>query len=74
MTGKIVDQPDHKSILVSYWMEKAHESLAAGRSEYESGRLTTAVRNLYYAAFYALTALLLSVFCLSTVDKDTVSC
>jgi len=40
-------------------MEKAHESLAAGRSEYRSGRLTTAVRNLYYACFYSLTALLL---------------
>ena len=50
---------DHKSILVDYWMEKAHESLAAGRSEYRSGRFTTAVRNLYYACFYALTALLL---------------
>ncbi|OQY41959.1 MAG: hypothetical protein B6240_14465 [Desulfobacteraceae bacterium 4572_87] len=59
MTAKDSGQPDHKSILVSYWMEKAHESLAAGRSEYESGRLTTAVRNLYYASFYALTALLL---------------
>ena len=52
-------QKDHKSILVGYWMEKAYESLAAGRSDYTSGRLSTAVRNLYYACFYALTALLL---------------
>lgn len=52
-------QKDHRSILVDYWMEKAHESLAAGRSEYTSGRLTIAVRNLYYASFYALTALLM---------------
>ena len=59
MTANVSGQADHKSILVAYWMEKAHESLAAGRSEYESGRLTTAVRNLYYASFYALTALLL---------------
>ena len=59
MTANVSGQADHKSILVAYWMEKAYESLAAGRSEYESGRLTTAVRNLYYASFYALTALLL---------------
>ncbi len=52
-------QKDHKSVLIDYWMEKAHESLAAGRSEYASGRLATAIRNLYYASFYALTALLL---------------
>ncbi len=46
-------------MLVNYWMEKAHESLLAGGSEYQSGRLTIAVRNLYYACFYALSALLL---------------
>lgn len=59
MTEKESGQADHRSILVAYWMEKAHESLAAGRSEYNSGRLTTAVRDLYYAAFYALTSFLL---------------
>ncbi len=59
MTGKDPHRTDHKSILVQYWMEKAHESLAAGRSEYKSGRLSTAVRDLYYAAFYALTSFLL---------------
>ena len=32
-------QADHKSILVDYWMEKAQESLLAGRSEYKSGGL-----------------------------------
>jgi len=58
MTESDSSQTNHKSILVGYWMEKAHESLAAGRSEYRSGRLTTAVRNLYYACFYSLTALL----------------
>lgn len=52
-------QSEHRSMLVNYWMEKAHESLLAGGSEYQSGRLTIAVRNLYYACFYALSALLL---------------
>lgn len=59
MTEKESDQTDHRSILVAYGMEKAHESLAAGHSEYSAGRLSTAVRDLYYAAFYALTSLLL---------------
>jgi len=59
MTEMGSPQTDHKSILVAYWMEKAKESMAAGQSEYKAGRLTTAVRNLYYAAFYALTAYLL---------------
>jgi len=40
-------------------MKKAFESIAAAWSEYDSTRYTTAVRNLYYACFYALTAVLL---------------
>jgi len=31
MTADVSRQADHKSILVAYWMEKAHESLAAGQ-------------------------------------------
>ena len=41
---------EHKKVLVKYWMEKAHESMEAARSEYESARNAIAVRNLYYAA------------------------
>jgi len=59
MTERESGETDRRSILVAYWMEKAHESLAAGRSEYNSGWFSTAVRNLYYAAFYALTSFLL---------------
>jgi uncharacterized protein len=40
-------------------MGKARESMEAAQSEYDSGRQTTAVRNLCYACFYALTAVLL---------------
>lgn len=49
----------HRDALMAYWMEKAHESMEAARSEYDSGRYSTAVRDLYYACFYALTAVLL---------------
>ena len=49
----------HKKILIKYWMEKANESMEAAQSDYKSERYGIAVRNLYYACFYALTAVLL---------------
>lgn len=57
MTGK--SPIDHRSEIIKYWMEKARESMESAKSEFHSGRNTTAVRNLYYACFYALTAVLL---------------
>ncbi|MBW1803665.1 MAG: HEPN domain-containing protein [Deltaproteobacteria bacterium] len=59
MTGKSPKEKDYKAALIGYWMDKARESMEAARSEYDSGRYATAVRNLYYACFYALTAVLL---------------
>lgn len=57
MTGK--NPIDHRSAIIKYWMEKARESMESAKSEFHAGRNTTAVRNLYYACFYALTAVLL---------------
>ncbi|MBT3255803.1 MAG: HEPN domain-containing protein [Deltaproteobacteria bacterium] len=57
MTSEQSKSRDQKEALVAYWLEKAHESLQSARSEYESGRLSFAMNRLYYAAFYALTAL-----------------
>jgi uncharacterized protein len=59
MTGKSPIDIDHKSAIIKYWIEKARESMESAKSEFYSGRNTTAVRNLYYACFYALTAVLL---------------
>jgi uncharacterized protein len=59
MTGKSPIDIDHKGTVIKYWMEKARESMESARSEFDSSRNTTAVRNLYYACFYALTAVLL---------------
>jgi len=59
MTEKGPIENSHKVALIRYWVEKAHESMEAAQSEYDSGRNTTAVRNLYYACFYVLTAVLL---------------
>ncbi len=57
MTSEQSKSRDQKEALVAYWLEKAHESLQSAKSEYESGRLSFAMNRLYYAAFYALTAL-----------------
>lgn len=48
----------HKRALVEYWLEKSDESVASAVSELNAGRLTFAVNRLYYALFYASTAVL----------------
>jgi uncharacterized protein (UPF0332 family) len=53
------DDKKYKEVLIRYWIQKAHESMDAARSDYDSGRYAIAVRNLYYACFYSLTAVLL---------------
>ncbi len=44
--------------LAEYWLEKADDSLASARLEYAGGHLAFSVNRLYYAAFYAVSALL----------------
>ncbi len=63
MTDADTATRDHRSILIGYWMEKSAESMEAARSEYGSARYSTAVRNLYYSCFYALTSVLLKEGC-----------
>ena len=48
----------HKQALIEYWLGKSDESVASAVSELNAGRLTFAVNWLYYALFYAATALL----------------
>ena len=43
MTSELSKSHDQKEALVTYWLEKAHESLQSARSEYESGRLSFAM-------------------------------
>lgn len=47
-----------KEELVNYWLEKSEESIASAKSEIEHDRLSFAVNRLYYAMFYAMTAIL----------------
>ncbi len=56
MTTKSPNDLDPKEELVQYWWEKARESLESARSEYANGRLSFAVNRVYYACYYALSA------------------
>jgi hypothetical protein len=49
-----------RSAVIAYWFEKAEESLSAARREFEAGSLTFAMNRIYYAAFYAVSALLMA--------------
>lgn len=51
-------EEDYRKTLIQYWMEKARESMESAESDYKALRLSTAVRNMYYACFYALGAVL----------------
>jgi uncharacterized protein (UPF0332 family) len=45
--------------VIALWLDKADRSLAAARDELAAGRSDFAVNRVYYACFYALSALLL---------------
>ncbi len=51
---------DETRKLVSYRLERAFESLAEARLLLEQGHTNTFVNRLYYACFYAVSALLLA--------------
>lgn len=60
MTEKSFGNKDHRTLLIKYWIEKAHESIESAQNDYNAKRYTPAVRNIYYACFYALTSVLLN--------------
>jgi len=45
--------------VIQHWMDKADHALAAARREYAAGDLGLAMNRVYYACFYAATAVLL---------------
>lgn len=49
-----------KSTLIALWLEKGDEALASAKLELDAGHVGFAVNRLYYACFYAVTALLLA--------------
>ena len=51
---------DNEAKLIALWMSKAHDALASAELELHAGHTSFAVNRLYYACFYAVTALLQS--------------
>ena len=45
--------------IIKYWFEKAQESIDAAQDEMQANRLSFAVNRIYYASFYAVSAVLL---------------
>jgi uncharacterized protein (UPF0332 family) len=54
-----MNEKEARHTLVKLWLEKAIESLVSAELELNQGHLTFAVNRLYYACFYAVTAVLL---------------
>lgn len=54
-----MNESEAQKTLISLWLEKAEESLASAELELNAGHANFAVNRLYYACFYAVTAILL---------------
>lgn len=54
-----MNESEARAILIRLWFEKAEQSLSSAELELNAGHVNFAVNRLYYACFYAVTALLL---------------
>ncbi len=54
-----MNEREARSLLIGLWLEKAEQSQASAELELNAGHVNFAVNRLYYACFYAVTALLL---------------
>ena len=54
-----MNEYDARQTLIMLWLEKADDALASAKLELKEGHTSFAVNRLYYACFYAATALLL---------------
>lgn len=54
-----MNEDDARKTLIALWLEKAEESLVSAKLELNAGHINFTVNRLYYACFYAVTALLL---------------
>jgi len=54
-----MNESEARAILIRLWLEKAEQSLASAELELNADHVNFAVNRLYYACFYAVTALLL---------------
>ncbi len=55
----MLDEEEALEEVVSYWIEKANDSLNAAQDDLKAGRFSFSVNRIYYACFYAVSAVLL---------------
>jgi uncharacterized protein (UPF0332 family) len=53
-----MNEKEARQTLVKLWLEKAEDAIVSAELELNQGHLTFAVNRLYYACFYAVTAVL----------------
>lgn len=53
-----MNNQEQRREIASYWIEKAKESFRSAQLEYSQGHLSFCVNRLYYAVFYAVSAVL----------------
>lgn len=51
---------DEEKTLIAYRMERAHEAIDEAKTLFDAGHVNSYVNRLYYACFYAVSALLLT--------------
>lgn len=51
---------DEEKSLIAYRMERAHEAIDEAKTLFDAGHVNSYVNRLYYACFYAVSALLLT--------------
>ena len=54
-----MNESESQKTLIGIWLKKADEALASAELELNAGHTNFAVNRLYYACFYAVTAILL---------------
>jgi uncharacterized protein (UPF0332 family) len=57
MTEKDRQHKDYSTVLVRHWIDKAQDDLDSAQMNFQSGRLSNAVRDIYFACFHVVSAL-----------------
>lgn len=55
-----MEKPSDKNTLINYWLDKSKRSIDAAEKEISFGNLDFSANRIYYAAFYAVSAGLIS--------------
>jgi uncharacterized protein (UPF0332 family) len=57
MTENDRQKKDYSAVLVNHWIDKARNDLESAQVNFQSGRLSNAVRDIYFACFHVVSAL-----------------